>query len=464
VTLILPPDRQGEEAQIDQRLREGLAMQRMETIRVAKDGRQIHVSVTASPLKNAEGEVVGAAKIIQDISEVVAAREALAQEKELLATTLTCIGDAVIITDAAGRVTFLNTQAEQMTGWKTSEAQGQMLPVVFKIVNEITRRPVENPVEKVLRVGVVVGLANHTILLAKDGTETPIDDSAAPIRPVNGPIFGAVLVFRDVTAQREAQRVLTRSKEELEVLVKERTARLQEMIDELQHMSYAITHDMRAPLRAMNGFAGLLAEQAANGVTPAQAQDYIQRILVAASRLDKLIQDALHYTKAVQQAMPLEAVDLSKLLPGLIETYPNLQPDQAEIRLENKLPVVMGNESLLTQCFSNLLGNAVKFVPPGVRPRINVRVESNNGMARISIKDNGIGIAKHAQTRLFGMFQKLDNQYEGTGIGLAIVRKVTERMGGKVGVESEAGQGSRFWVDLPIAPSNGPTSEAIAKT
>jgi signal transduction histidine kinase len=147
-------------------------------------------------------------------------------------------------------------------------------------------------------------------------------------------------------------------------------------------------------------------------------------------------------------------VDLSKLVRGLLDTYPNLHAAAADIQIDGNLPIVLGNESLLTQCFSNLLGNAVKFVAPGARPTVRLWSEIKDGFARIWVEDKGIGIAKHAQPRLFAMFQKLDNQYEGTGIGLAIVRKVVERMGGKVGVESETDQGSRFWVELRVAPKN----------
>jgi PAS domain S-box-containing protein len=401
-------------------------------------------------------------KISREMSRREAAVLEISRQKELLNTTLASIGDAVIVTDATGCVTFLNSEAEQLTGWKNFEAQGQTLPRVFHIIKESNRAPAENPAEKVLRLEAVVGQAEHTMLLAKNGSQIPIDHSAAPIRHSGGPIVGIVLVFRDFTEQREAQRVLARSKEDLEKLVVERTARLREMVNELQHVSYSITHDMRAPLRAMNAFAGLLLEEAPGSAAPARTEDYSRRILTAASRLDKLIQDALHYTKAVLQEISFAPVDLSKLIPGLVETYPNLQPARAEILIENKLPVVLGNESLLTQCFSNLLGNAVKFVAPGVKPKVCVRTETtDSGAVKIWIQDNGIGIPKHAQSRLFGMFQKLDNQYEGTGIGLALARKVTERMGGKIGVESEPGRGSRFWVELRPARVNLEKEQAI---
>jgi PAS domain S-box-containing protein len=458
VTVLFPPDRLTEEDYILSRLREGRPVERFETIRVAKDGRRIPIAVSISPLKDADGQIVGASKIIHDITDLIATREALTNEKELLATTLASIGDAVIVTDPEGRITFLNAEAERLTQWRNSDATGRPLPEIFRIMNEETRAPVENPVEKVLRHGGVVGLANHTVLTAKDGTEIPIDDSAAPIRHAGGPLLGIVLVFRDFTERKQAEKALREAHEQLadragqlEKLVQERTARLQDVVNELQHVSYAMAHDMRAPLRAMNAFASLLAEKPSGDIAPADAQEYTRRIIVASRRLDQLIQDALQYTKVAQQEIPLGPVDLSKLMRDLVDTYPNLHSDKADILIADRLPVVVGNDSLLTQCFSNLLGNAVKFVAPGVKPKVLVRPEVRDGAVRIWVQDNGIGIPRNSQSRLFQMFQKLNSEYEGTGIGLAIVRKVVERMSGKVGVESEPGAGSSFWVELPLA-------------
>jgi PAS domain S-box-containing protein len=504
----------------------------------------------------------------------------LAHARDSLATTLASIGDGVIVTDAAGQITLLNREAERLTRWTNRDAAGRRLGDVFHIVNEYTREPVESPAEKVFRTGRAVGLANHTVLIAKDGTETPIDDSAAPIQPREGAPLGLVLVFRDVTeprkaeatrtrlaaivefsgdaiitknldgkieswnaaaerllgysgaeiigqpitclvppehldeeqqilgrlraglaserietvrlakdgqrlavsvsvsplrdregrvvgastiihdisqrkeaekAVREAQAELARANADLEKTVQVRTAALQDMVNELEHVSYAITHDMRAPLRAMSAFAQLLLEDATGHRLSAEAQDYCRRIMTGASRLDTLIREALHYTQAALQQLPMRPVDLDQLIRGMLDTYPNFHPDQAEVRIEGRLPIVQGNEALLTQCFSNLLGNAVKFVAPGQKPQVEVGADNSATVARITVRDRGIGIPRHAQSRLFGMFQKLDNQYEGTGIGLAIVRKVVQRMGGKVGVESEVGEGSRFWVELPLA-------------
>lgn len=215
VTVIFPEECLNEEDTILEKLRRGQAVERVETIRVAKDGRRIPVSESISPLKDSEGDVVGASKIIHDVTEIVAARDALILEKELLATTLASIGDAVMVTDTQSRVTFINPEAERLTGWTNANAEGRPLSVVFRIVNERTRRVAENPVEKALRLGTIVGLANHTMLLRDDGVEFLIDDSAAPIRNKDGSLFGVVLVFRDVTEQRK----LHEAREQLAAIV-----------------------------------------------------------------------------------------------------------------------------------------------------------------------------------------------------------------------------------------------------
>ncbi len=247
-------------------------------------------------------------------------------------------------------------------------------------------------------------------------------------------------VAMDITERKEFQA-------ELERLVAERTAKLQELVGELEHFSYTITHDMRAPLRAMQGFASMMTETCAE-CQEQQPKDFLRRIGTAAGRMDALIMDALNYSRTVRQELPLEPVDAGRLLRGMLDTYPELQPSKAQIEIAGDIPLVMGNEAGLTQCFSNLLGNAVKFAKPGQKPAIRIRAEPREGWVRIWVEDDGIGIAGPLLPRVFDMFSRGHTKYEGTGIGLALVRKVMDRMGGKAGVESEEGKGSRFWLDL----------------
>ncbi len=268
-----------------------------------------------------------------------------------------------------------------------------------------------------------------------------------PICDDRGRIVKWVAVCRDIDDRK-------RSRELLEQKIQERTARLREMVSELEHFSYALIHDMRAPLRSMQSFAGLIEEE--NGERlPEPSREYLRRIKVAANRMDQLIRDSFNYSRTVRAMVPRQPVDLSKLLVELLETYPNLKPHQARIEIQNPLPVVWGSEAALTQCFSNLLGNAVKFVAPGTKPRVRVWAEGERGRVRVWVEDNGVGIPIQAQSRLFRMFQRHHPQYEGTGVGLAIVRKLIDRMGGRVGVESGENRGSRFWIELATAPLRG---------
>jgi len=239
---------------------------------------------------------------------------------------------------------------------------------------------------------------------------------------------------------------------DLEKTVAERTEELNETVQELEAFSYSIAHDMRAPLRAMRGFSKILAEECSTQLEE-EGKSYLERIGTSADRLDQLIQDVLNYTRVLRSNIPLSPVNTEKLLDDIIQSYPNLQRPEVKIDIAKPLPIVRANAAALTQVFSNLLGNAVKFIHPNVAPRVKVWAETgsqNNSMSRFWFEDNGIGIAKESQQRIFQMFQRLNRAelYEGTGIGLAIVRKAVERMGGKVGVESELGKGSRFWIEL----------------
>jgi signal transduction histidine kinase len=194
----------------------------------------------------------------------------------------------------------------------------------------------------------------------------------------------------------------------------------------------------------------MLLEECSECLSPTR-RDYIRRIINSADRMDLLITDALQYSGVVREKFNLEPVDTGVLLRGIVETYLQFQPPRAEIRVADSLPVVLGNQAGLIQCFSNLLSNAVKFVHPDKTPEVRVWAEArlaSNGFVRIWFEDKGIGIEKQHQDKIWGMFQKLNQSSQGTGIGLALVSKSVERMGGRVGVESDVGQGSRFWVEL----------------
>jgi signal transduction histidine kinase len=200
----------------------------------------------------------------------------------------------------------------------------------------------------------------------------------------------------------------------------------------------------------MQGFGELLEREAGHELNE-RCRDFVRRIRSSAERMDALIRDALNYSKIAREQFQLVPVCPTRLLRGIVESYPEFEPHRSKIEIQENMPKVLGNQAAMTQCFSNLLNNAIKFARPNTAPHIRVWGESRNGFVRLWFEDNGVGIPAEYHDRLFKMFQRLNGHQEGTGIGLAIVRKAIERQGGKVGLESEPGNGSRFWVELKKA-------------
>jgi signal transduction histidine kinase len=236
---------------------------------------------------------------------------------------------------------------------------------------------------------------------------------------------------------------------ELERQVQERTVTLEETIGELEAFSYSVSHDMRAPLRAMEGYAKALLTDY-NDRLDSEARHWLDRIFRSAQRLDFLIKDVLAYSRVAKEEIELFPVDLERLIEDILATNPEFQSPRARITVKKPLDRVLGHEAYLTQCVTNLLSNAIKFVSEDVIPEICIRSERRDGKVRLWFEDNGIGIDPAHHARIFQIFGQIypQEKYGGTGIGLAIVRKAVQRMNGEVSVESETNKGSRFYIIL----------------
>jgi PAS domain S-box-containing protein len=258
---------------------------------------------------------------------------------------------------------------------------------------------------------------------------------------------------QDVTEIKEAENRLSRLNEELEQRVLKRTQALQQSNRQMEAFCYSIAHDLRAPLRAMKGFGFALREDYESRLD-AQGKEYIDRIVNAADRMDHLIQDLLDYGRLNTVDLPLGEVDAEHMLDDILQHMKQeLKTAHATVVRKEKIPALLAHPVPLEMAFANIIGNALKFVAAGTSPKIRIWPEDRGERVRIWIEDNGIGISEQYQQRIFEVFQRLHNNdvYPGTGIGLAIVAKGIDRIGGLVGVESEPGKGSRFWIELPKA-------------
>lgn len=242
----------------------------------------------------------------------------------------------------------------------------------------------------------------------------------------------------------------------LEGAVRERTAALEELVKTLRAFTYTVAHDLRAPIRTIHRYSELLLADGLQGAT--ESRDYLKEIGRAAHGMDDLIQALLAYSRLTRSEIRTTTVDLGSVVRQVLGHLDyELRERQAIVRIEGTLPPVSGDETMISQILMNLLTNAAKFVAPGVTPHITVRAAPAGDRVKLVIEDNGIGIDPAFHEKAFEVFERLGagERYAGTGIGLAIVRRAAELMGGRAGVDSALGKGSRFWIELPAAKGNG---------
>jgi PAS domain S-box-containing protein len=351
--------------------------------------------------------------------------------------------DAIIVRDMQDVIVYWNHGAEEIYGWSQAEARGK---TKAELLRTEFSQPRQEIAAKLLRDGRWSGDLTQT---RRDGTRIHISTQWSLETDAQGRPARVLTTDTDITARKQAEELMRSEATRLDALVRQRTAKLQETVGELEAFSYSVSHDMRAPLRAMQGYAKALLEDYRERLD-AQAVEYLNRIARAANRLDVLVQDVLAYSRVAKDEIALHRVDVNRLIEDILMTHPEFQPPRSRIIVNKPLLPVLGHEAYLTQCVTNLLGNAIKFVPEGVLPEVRVRSERVGGKVRLWFEDNGIGIDPAHHERIFQIFGQVypEKKYGGTGIGLAIVRKAVQRMNGEVGLESGMDKGSRFWLIL----------------
>lgn len=447
-SILVPSELAAEEARVFARVQQGETVTNREAVCVRQDGERVSVWLTYAPVRTRRGAVGGAVVIARDITE----QKRLSAVTAQLRLAIDAAPNGIVMLDERGTILMANGQMERLFGYHRAEMIGQPIQL---LIPERYRADAYFASPEVR----AIGQSHDLFARRKDGTEFPVEVGLNPAHTSDGTfVLGAVI---DISTRKkmEAEQATVHSDlqqhaQKLEATVAERTAHLQQTIAELEGVSYSLSHDLRGPLRTIQGFAQLVLEDAGDRLT-AEERDLLTKAIKAAHRLDRLIQDVLTYTRVSRQSVTVETVDVERLLRQIIDERPELRRPHAEIEVVSPLFPVLGHEASLTQVITNLLDNAVKFMPPDRQPRVRVYSRRLDGYVEIWFQDNGIGIPAEAQGRLFAIFQRVhdDKKYPGTGIGLAIVRKAVERMGGHVFLESEVGVGTRFCVRLPKSPS-----------
>ena len=412
-------------------------------------GRTIQSIYLASLLATV-GLVMLAYYILREMSLREKHSQEIREREEWFRTTLTSIGDAVIVTDNEGRVSFLNPVAEMLTGTSLALARGRDITEVFPIFNEITGDAIQDPVKRVVREGQVVGVADDTALKHAEGYLIPIEDSAAPIRNDRGRLIGVVLVFRDVTQERKSQELLRKT----------------EKLAAAARLSATVAHEINNPLEAVGNLIYIAKS------SPEVSAEMVQHLTLAEQELERVAHITRQTLGFYRESQEAEPIDIPALVDSVLRLYSN-KLDSKNIRVVRQFgecPPMVGVTGELKQAVSNLVSNAIDAVASYGTIRIRLmRSKNKNGNAvELAIEDDGPGISPENVERIFEPFFTTKKDV-GTGLGLWVSKEIIERHGGSITVgsqnEREGAAGASFVIHLPCSPpraAESPRTQPVA--
>ena len=401
------------------------------------DGRTVHVHVEAKLRSGGNNVLPRVVGTIQDISLRKAYEEELLRLKKRYENILMTAGEGIIGLDSADRVSFCNPAAARITGWKAEEMVGRSREEVLFGRAEGGDDPDPNACPLFTAVADAdMDLKGDEIFWRKDGNCFPVEYASTQMaEPGSGDAPGVVVVFRDITRRIEFEAELAR-----------RSRALTASNEELQQFAYVVSHDLQEPLRMVTSYVQLL-EHRLEPVLTEDMRECMGFAVEGAQRMSQLLRALLEYSRVESRGDRLTRVETKTALDGaLLNLQLAIVEIEAEITIEGDLPPVLGDESQLVRVFQNLVGNALKYHEPSRTPEIRISARRGRGGWIFSVADNGIGFEPEYQERIFRIFQRLHSRgdYEGTGIGLAIVKRIVERHGGRVWAEGRPGEGSTF--------------------
>jgi PAS domain S-box-containing protein len=419
---------------------------------IAKDGSIYWVDTTVVPFLDVSGKPRQYMAIRADITE----RKQTEEMRERLASVVDSSDDAIISKDLNGTINTWNRGAEKVFGYPSSEIVGKSMLMLIPP----ERAHEESDILARIRHGESV---EHfeTVRVRKDGSSIDISATISPIKDSSGAIVGASKIARDISQKRADEREIHKLNAELEERVAQRTAQLAAANHELEAFTYSVSHDLRAPLRHIGGFSRILIEDFGPTMAP-DARQYLERIGDGVHRMGLLVDELLNLARVGRHALNRQPTKLNLLIEEVVSL---LQPE-AEGRAVNwkimDLPSVECDPILVKQVFQNLLANALKFTRPREHAVVEIGCRKENGQVVIMIRDNGVGFNMKYTDKLFGVFQRLHRaeDFEGTGIGLATVKRIVHKHGGRVWAEAELDKGATFYFTLEADPTQGRPDEA----
>ena len=441
---LIPPDRQRDELDIMGRIKNGHCIEHLETLRVTKSGELVDIAVTISPIKDQAGRIVGASKIARDITQNKRIREALHQSEDQFRTMANALPQLAWMAKADGFIYWYNhrwfeytgTEPEQMEGWGwQSVHHPDSLPKVMEAWKRSIAKGERFEMEFPLK--------------AADGRYGWFLTIGLPLKDETGRIVRWLGTNTDLSQKREAEEEIRKLNSNLELRVAERTSELENANKELEAFSYSVSHDLRAPLRAIDGFAQAVIEDYGDKL-PNEGLRYLKTIRGGSQRMGVLIDDLLAFSQL--NRIPLIELEIrtKEHVENILEAFKKeINSRGVEVRIGN-LPDCMGAPSLLEQVWVNLISNALKYSRQREKPVIEIGCNSEKSEHVFFVRDNGVGFDMRYSNKLFGVFQRLHRQeeFDGTGVGLAIVQRILHRHGDRIWVEAAPDRGATFYFTL----------------
>lgn len=476
--MLFPAEIASEEPGILARIGRGESVEHFETVRIRKDGRKIDVSATISPIRDGSGSIVGASNVARDITErkqaerrfadqaeelshqaeeLMRSRQALETQTLLLQSVLDSMTEGLVAADAEGKFVLWNPAAEKIVGRGAANVPPTEWSKHYGVFMADTVTPF--PDEKNPLALALGGIASSAVQFVRNPELEQgvwIELTASPLRDKSGMACGGVAAFRNITQRILDEQRIRELNEELEARVEQRTEELKAANLELEAFTYSVSHDLRAPLRHIGGFSRILLEDFGPKMEP-EALSHLQRIEDGARRMGLLVDELLNLARVGRHTLKLEAIPLNPIIEEVISVLqPEVNGRVVEWRIA-QLPSAMCDPVLVKQVFQNLLANALKFTRPRERAVIEIGHRQESGQILLFVRDNGVGFSMKYQDKLFGVFQRLHRaeDFEGTGIGLATVKRIVNKHGGRVWANSELDKGATFYFTLGAAKPAG---------